>query len=140
MKKQKSILVVSVVVLLCMCVLMLAGCNSDNEPPYSSDNEGVYSLVEITGLSGVSVSSYDYNYIALNSDGTYELKNKANGVVSEQTGKYSIDSNGDMTLTEADNDQNFFISTGESITCKNDELFIEGYISGYGNVTMTFVK
>lgn len=52
---------------------------------------GKYNLTKITGIPGISASSYDYNYIILNSNYTYELENKIQGVVTAQEGKWSYD-------------------------------------------------
>lgn len=51
---------------------------------------GKYNLVSISGIPGVSLSSYEYNYIILNDDYTYELENKVNGIVISQNGEWSL--------------------------------------------------
>lgn len=51
---------------------------------------GKYNLVSISGIPGVSVISYEYNYIILNDDYTYELENKVNGIVISQNGEWSL--------------------------------------------------
>lgn len=73
--------------------LMFAACGlSDAE----KELVGKYNLSSITGIPGVSVSSYEYNYIDLKSNGKYELKNKVESTVTEQTGKWSY---ADGTIT-----------------------------------------
>lgn len=53
---------------------------------------GKYNLISISGIPGVSVFSYEYNYIILNDDYTYELENKVNGIVTSQKGEWSLNS------------------------------------------------
>ena len=102
-----------------------------------------YNLVDIDFLN-VTVSHYEYNYITFDFDnGTYVLKNKvkANGIVTEQTGKFTVDKDDNVTFT---NDQvptqDYVLYDGEDAYFDGDKLYIEAYIDGYGEVSMVFEK
>ncbi len=99
-----------------------------------------YNLVSFTGL-GVTEQAYEYNYIELYEDGTYHLENKAkaNGIVTQQNGKYLVKEDGAVVLSESDNGVNYFLGAGETITCINGRLTLTVFFSGYGQVTMVFV-
>ena len=52
---------------------------------------GRYNLTEIKGIPGVSVNTYEYNYIELKSDLTYHLENKAFNQITAQDGTWTYD-------------------------------------------------
>jgi hypothetical protein len=52
---------------------------------------GRYNLTYLyDSYSEIRLSDYEYNYIELKKDGTYCMKNKANSVVTEQSGTYEV--------------------------------------------------
>ena len=90
MKKIVSLLLILVIATLC-----LASCS----------NVTKYELIDIE-FANISVSSYEYNYIEFNeNNNTYKLENKAkqNGIVTKQTGTYSVDDKGNVSFTSDEN-------------------------------------
>lgn len=108
-----------------------------------SGNVVRYDLVDVD-FANVTVSHYDYNYIEFDFDsGTYELENKVkvNGIVSKQKGRFLVDADNYVTITNDDiPTQNYVLCPGEVIRFEDDKLIIEGSLSGYGKVSMTFSK
>ena len=88
MKKRITIIAVSLA-LICLS-FAFAACGLDES---SKEAVGTYNLTSITGIPGVSASSYDYNRIILKSNKTYMLENKVNGIETKQTGKWELDGN-----------------------------------------------
>ena len=70
-----------------MCLVMLFSFSSCRKAP--EEMCGRYNLTQISGVLGVSVSSYEYNYIELYDDYTYSLENKIYGTVTAQSGTWS---------------------------------------------------
>ncbi len=113
-----------------LCSVCFWGCSQGTK----------YHLTSVSGLSGVSAMSYEYNYIELKDNGTYYLENKAkaNGIVTKQSGKYLILDNGSMILSESDNGNNYLLASGETIYCINGQITVSGYISGIGQVRFQY--
>ena len=86
MKFKKFIVKVLMVFVM---IFSLASCRAPE------DICGKYNLTSVSGLPGVSVSTYQYNFIVLNDDYSYTLENKANGIITKQEGNWSI--NDEMT-------------------------------------------
>ena len=128
MKKIVSLLLILVISTLC-----LASCS----------NVTKYELIDIE-FANISVSSYEYNYIEFNeNNNTYKLENKAkqNGIVTKQTGTYSVDDKGNVSLTNDDNpNMDYVLYNNEKTYFKGNAFYVEAYIPGYGNVSMTFSK
>ena len=82
MKKFKNI-----VLKVLMCLVMLLTFASCKAP---AEMCGRYNLTSISGIPGVSVSTYEYNYIELYDDYSYTIENKIYGTVTTQTGEWSI--------------------------------------------------
>jgi len=72
--------------ILCTFIFLLCACDSQEK----KDAVGKYNLTSITGIPGVTPSLFEYNYIIFKDDGFYELKNKVEDVVTEQTGTWYI--------------------------------------------------
>lgn len=127
MKKTATVLLA---ILTLICSISFVACNKGTK----------YNLISVTGLIGVSVNTYDYNYIELKEDGTYYLENKVkmNGIITKQSGKYLIQSDGKMIISDSDNGNDFLLGIGESITCINGQITV--YLTGYGydNITMIY--
>jgi len=97
-------------------IVLLYACNTETTEERNAI--GRYNLTSITGLDGVTASSYDYNYVTLMKGGKYEIKNKINGIVSEQFGEWSLKegtlttktSTGSTTVTEENTLENNVIT------------------------------
>ena len=130
---NKIISLVAVAVVLAATLLSLASCFGGGDK---------YELVDIK-FANVTTDMYEYNYIKLNDDGTYELENevKANGVVTKQTGEYTVLSNGKVTFTNDDIPSvNYILYQNETATLNGNTLRVEANIPGYGTVYMVFEK
>ena len=147
MKKYLSLLLAILLLLSCVA---LTGCSKDNDNDNDDDRDqdhntnGVkYELIDMH-FSNVTVDHYEYNYIEFDFDeGTYILKNKtkANGIVTKQTGEFTVDDDNYVTITNDDIPaQDFFLGDGEEVHFENDYLYIEANIDGYGYVYMIFKK
>ena len=102
-----------------------------------------YSLSDVN-FANISVEHYEYNYIRFDFEsGKYILKNKAkqNGIVTKQTGTFTVDENNFVTIT---NDQiatiDYILYEGETLYFDGDSFHAEAYIPSYGNVSMTYTK
>ena len=129
---KRIISLVAVAVVLCATLLTFVSCGGGDK----------YELVDIK-FAGVTVDMYEYNYIKLNSNGTYELENKvkANDIVTKQTGEYKLLSNGKVTFTNDDiPSMNYILYQNETATLDGDTLRVEASVPGYGNVYMVFKK
>ena len=131
-KIKKYGIIAAIVVGVIILILLVCGGNVDR-----------YELVEIN-FSTLSVNHYEYNYIEFNHNkGTYKLENKtkSNGIICKQTGKFIIDNEGNVTFTNDDvPSQDYVLYPNESVYIKGNKLYVEAYISGYGNVSMVFEK
>lgn len=76
---RKALLLVTMVIAL----VVMTSCTK-------TGYEGKYNLVSISGIPGVSASTYEYNYIELRSGKKYVIENKVNSIVTSQKGTYSI--------------------------------------------------
>lgn len=56
----------------------------------TTEYAGRYDLITAKGIPGVSASTYEYNYIDLSDKGKYHIANKVNGIVTEQSGTFSV--------------------------------------------------
>lgn len=117
-----------------LVLLSFTACNS---------NVVRYDLVDLE-FGSVTVNHYEYNYIEFNRDnGTYKLENKmkANRIVTKQTGRFLVDAENYVTITNDDiPTQNYLLCPNEVIRLDDDELTIEGSVIGIGEVSMTFRK
>lgn len=114
----------------------------ENEEDETTEDDQVvfeYNLIDIK-LLNVKVSDYEYNWIKFDtSDFTYKLENKANDIVTTQSGKFTIDENGNVTITNDKNPaQNFFLYTGETARFEDDKLYLKAEIPDYGEVSLTY--
>lgn len=130
MKKALSLILVFAFCMICLCA-----CGGGSATRYN--------LTEVEFL-GVTPDLYEYNYIEFNdANGTYVLENKvaSNGVVTRQTGKFTVDANNNITFT---NDQipsmNYVLYAGEKATFNGNKLRVEATIEGFGDVYMVFTK
>ena len=109
----------------------------------SCGNITKYELIDVE-FANISISSFEYNYIEFDEkNNTYKLENKVkqNGIISKQTGTYTVDDNGNVTITNDDNaNVDYFLYVGEKRYFKGNAFYVEAYIPGYGNVSMTFAK
>ena len=132
MKKFAKVFALSLIVILSM--IPLCACTS----------AGVrYNLIDVDFGGLASVAQYEYNYIEFDFDkGTYKVENKvkANGIVTRQTGNFYI--YGDhVTITNNEvPTQNYLLCAGEQAYFVGDTFYVEGTISGFGAVSMTFQK
>ena len=117
-----------------MLIVMIFTVSSCSAP---KEMVGKYNLTKITGLMGVSASTYDYNYIELNGDYTYHLENKVYGQVTAQDGTW--------TYTEETKELTFVCKVNESTYSKDIAIYdaeaktftISSTIQGY-SISMTF--
>ncbi len=102
-----------------------------------------FELKEVDFLT-ITVDHYEYNYIELNhTDGTYKLENKVkqNGIVSKQTGKFLIDKNNNIIFTnDAVPEQDYLLYSGEKCYLKDNKIYVDANILGYGDIHMIFEK
>ena len=127
---MKKTAIVLLAILTLICSISFVACDKGTK----------YNLIAVKGLTGVSVNTYEYNYIELKEDGTYYLENKVkmNGIITKQSGKYLIQSDGKMIISDSDNGNDFLLGIGESITCINGQITV--YLTGYGydNITVIY--
>ena len=132
MQKFKSILLV--VLLLFSNFVIMSACNS---------NVVRYDLVRFENFP-ISVDAYYYNYVEFDySNNTYKLENKAkqNDIVTRQTGKFFIGTDGFVTITnDAIPSQNYMLYQGEKSYFEGDRFCTEVYISGYGYIKSIYEK
>ena len=132
MKKITSLVLIVTLLLSAICILSSCGKNVEK-----------YELVDID-FSTVSVDHYEYNYIEFNFDkGTYKLENKAKttSIVSTQTGRFLVDNQKNVTITnDSIPSQNYVLYSGEKAYFKGNKLHVEAYIQGFGKVYMIFEK
>ena len=85
--------------------------------------------------SNLTVAHYDYNYIKFNyGNNTYYLENKSkqNGIVTKQSGTFSVTGDA-VTITNSDiPSQNYFLYPNETLTFSGSKFKIEAYIAEYG--------
>ena len=102
-----------------------------------------YEVHSVSGLAGLSVSSYEYKYIKFNfEDNTYKLKNKVkqNSIVSEQTGSFTFIDEDTITITNNENPaMDYFLYYNETLYFSEDRtmFYAKAYISGY-SVSMVY--
>ena len=122
---------------LCTCIIMilsLTGCNRYHPKEVC----GKYELSYVSGLPGVSVSTYDYNTIELKSSGKYILENKVYGVITSQKGTWSI--NKELTIIEMTTKQNSTKVTEEiDYDAETHTIEISQSLQGY-QVILRFEK
>lgn len=120
--------------ILFMMIVTLASCGSK----VPSEVVGKYNLTEISGIPGISVSTYEYNYVELKSNGKYYLENKVYGTVTSQEGTFEI--NDEMTeLTLITKNGSTSVKETASYDKETYTFVLEEGIEGY-TISMTFVK
>ena len=131
---MKKFLTFLLTILLTLSTFSLAGCANGDR----------YELTYFYGL-GVSIDAYEYNYIDFNFDNnTYTLENKvkANGVVTKQTGSFTEDLFGGVTLTNNEvPSQDYILYFNELLLFSDDyeKFYASATISGV-EVVMIFTK
>ena len=117
MKKFKNI-----VLKVLMCLVMLLTFTSCKAP---AEMCGRYNLTSISGIPGVSVSTYEYNYIELNDDYSYTT-----GLTCANSKHKSWLVNGKYWWTRSAESTN---SNDIWIVCKSGTLSYDNYGSRYGS-------
>ena len=132
MRKIKSVLLV--LLLLVSNFMIMSACNS---------NVVRYNLVTFENLP-VSVDAFYYNYIEFDfTNNTYKLENKTkqNDIITRQTGKFFIGTDGYVIIT---NDmipsQNYFLSQGEKSYFEGERFYTKAYVYGYGTIKSIYEK
>ena len=103
-----------------------------------------YELTYISGL-GISPEAYEYNYIDFDfEDNTYTLENKAkvNGIVCKQTGSFTEDEFGNVTITNNEiSYMNYFLYYNETLSFSEDytEFYVSANVEGV-EVVMIYTK
>lgn len=146
MKNTKKLLTLFLaLVMLASSLFLISSCGSkdDDDNEDEKENKVRYDLTDVN-FSNITVEHFEYNYVIFDYDkNTYKLENKvkANGIVSKQTGSFTVGSNYRLEITNDDvSAMNYFLYEGETATLKDGTLHIEAYIPGYGNVSMTYKK
>lgn len=83
---KKALRIAFMLCAVAVLALSFAGCASAEEKAVV----GKYNLSKVTGLTGVTASTYDYSYIELKANKTYHIENKVNGITTQQDGKWSL--------------------------------------------------
>lgn len=117
-----------------LLMFSLFGCVSQEE----KDAVGKYNLTSISGISGVTVSSYEYNYIELKSNKTYHIENKVGATVTQQDGKWSIkDEKITLKITSGATTATAEYKIANNVITMTDSIVVSG--TTY-NVTMKLTK
>ncbi len=128
----------SLLALLFVVVSLFAVCACDDEEKGTK-----YSLSEVD-FANITVEHYEYSYIRFDFEsGKYILKNKVkqNGIVTKQTGTFTVDEDNYVTITnDAIPTIDYFLYEGETLYFEGDSFYAEAYIPSYGNVSMVFTK
>lgn len=93
-KSNLAIKIVAAVILVLVIVgIILLGVFNKPKPHENLPEEyfGRYDLTEISGVSGVTADSYEYNYIELKNDGYYVIANKYKKKKTEQKGVWYVE-------------------------------------------------
>lgn len=86
-------IIAAVLIVLVIVGIILLGVFNKPKPHDNLPEEyfGRYDLTEISGVNGVTVESYEYNYIELKSDGRYVIANKYKKKKTEQKGVWYVE-------------------------------------------------
>lgn len=116
-----------------VCLVMIFSLGACRAP---EDICGTYNLVSMSGIPGVTVSTYEYNRITLEENYEFEIKNKAYGVVTKQTGEWDINKDKDEITFVTKQGSRELEETYE-YNYDEKQIIMESYLEGY-HIVMIF--